>query len=312
MSAFTSLAANLSTNLSRAVCSYLPQNIHAQKALEMQTQINDLKQALNDKTSSTFQSKIEESKRGLAAEKEVCQNGLNVLNGAFYKDPSSWLNRKWKAAAEAVNAAIGSPMKKRADLTKVSLLLDAAPASQAVSDAKSAIESFLRLEKQRDGHQKRLLEIISIEKADSLTTTPSLKSQLHTLQARQKELCGTHYQDPNSVLHKSWKSYKEAVARGKFNAEFLLHDHKVLELEQKTNAAQIIALQKQIATAAAPVKKRIQKIAEKEIRSQVKDLKAKRATEVSLAGVDWTKTAQIAASVVPTPFLSKEPLKVKG
>jgi hypothetical protein len=299
----------LLNNTAKSLCARLPQNV-TQQALQTQAQIDALKLALTDKTSSTFQNKMEESKSKLAAEKESCQNALNVLNGAFYKDPSSWLNRRWKAATEAVNAALGFSMKRRTDLAKATSLLDAAVPSEAVSKAKAEIQSFLILEKQRDAHQTRLLEIISIEKGAS-SSAPSLESQLKTLQTRQKELCGNRYQDPNSLLHKSWKVYKEALAKGRSNAESLLQGHKVLEREQKTNVAQIIALQKQIKIAATPIEKGIQKVTEEEIRVQIKDLTTKKATEDSRAGVDWAKTVQIASTLIPTPFLRKEPLKIK-
>lgn len=257
--------------ISQKICSSLPQNEHVQKI----SAIEDQKKKL--RTDKIFQKTMVEIQGKLQTEKEQCINALTVLNGSFFQDPSSWLKRRWDTVVKTVNVALNLKIQHQRELQTVLTQLDSLPfSSQEIEEAKSAINTYVRFEKQRDTQQKRLLEIICIESSGNSGVQESLKTELEALKARQKQLCGNYYKDPQGLLHQAWNASRKNLT----DKNVLNYD--LLERERKAGAAKISALQKQIDASSSLPGKSIEDLTNEEIQLQLKTLEEAQAKETAL------------------------------
>jgi Rad3-related DNA helicase len=194
--------------------------------------------------------------------------------------------------------ALGTSIQNRSELEPISLELQ----DTNFIKAKSAIQIYKALEKKRDSAEETIRNILSTEKTNSAITDidHSLAEQEETLLARQNALCGNYYQDPGSLLYQKWKEYQTAVIASDSNADSLLQEYTALEEERKSLDAKINLLKEQRSIPAAAAERNIETLTLSSIQEQIQALNETKATEASLAGVDWKKTASAAASLALT------------
>lgn len=274
---------SLISGFANKLYSQFPQNEHTANSARIEAQVQGLTAALTDSTSKIFKSKINETKNELNLEKESCLNSLIRLNGEFFQDPKSSLKKAWDRVVTNVQEALQLKIEFRHELENVTKALESKPKDEIVEKAQDAVGIYTSLEKKRDNIEVRLNEIIATEKTDAIAPPSE-----DTLRARQKELCGNYYQDPNCLLDKAWKAYQNALTQNDTSAPDLLKQYNLLENERKNNA---MILQRLNSIAPAPAERSIEALTISSIQAQVNVLKQEGINEAALSGIDWKKTA---------------------
>ncbi len=281
--------------LGKTACTLLPQNESALRVAEIEDEISELTQALNDPANVKFQKILVERQKQINAERQHCEKRLVHLNGNFYQDPESSLKQNWDNAVEKSERATGSQLQFREQLEPVFTELKNSPNKDEknVISATLAIDKYSRLEKKRNQIEKRLKEIVAIEKSGPLGAAfqASLIKEKSDLQQRQKELCGSYYSDHNGLLHKAWHTSQQAAIQGNPDAPSLLEKFNQLETERRRNDARLYTLDQYISVMASPDRS-VEALTKCAIAENVKVLESEKADEEPLAGIDWYGTAK--------------------
>lgn len=204
-----------------------------------QNDVTDIQNLIKDITSKIFQKELTETTRGLEVKKKECEETLKTLNGLFYQDQKSLLKQAWDKMVNFVNITLGITIGTRNELDNI---------KRDLRDSKGAVDLYLKLETLRDSIQTRLLQIVA-----ALKTKPTAAlfektrtEQVEQLQARQKELCGNYYEDPQSLLDQAWRIYQSAIQANDSNAGQLFNTFNRLDVERRSNDAKLFSLEQQI------------------------------------------------------------------
>jgi len=279
--------ASFISSFANKIYSQFPQNEHAAKVTEIDSELQGLTAALTDTTSDIFKNKIVKTKKELNSDKETCLSALTRLNGEFFQDPRSTLKKAWDNVVISIKEALELKIEFRNELEAVTTQLKSRTSNETTQKAEVAIDSYTRLEKKRDSVETRLNEIISVEKTD-LVAPPSEDA----LRQRQKELCGNYYQDPSSLLDKAWKKYQKALTDSHANAPELLNTYNLLENERKHTEILLKRL-----GSIAPATRGLEVLTIHSINEEIASLKKEKTNEEALTGIDWKKTAIAATKV---------------
>ncbi len=286
--------------LGKTAYQLLPQNESAQRVAEIEDEISELTQALNNPANAMFKEVLIERQAQLIFERQHCEKRLVHLNGHFYQDPESALKQTWDNAVKKSEAALGSQLQSREQLAPASKDLENSPnhGEKEVISATIAINKYTRLEQKRNQIEKRLKEIVATEKSGPLGAAfqASLLEEKNHLLQRQKELCGSHYQDPNGLLHKAWNASQQAAKLSKADAPALLETYNKLETERKHNDARLYTLDQYISVMAS-LDRSIGALTKGAIAERLKVLESEKADEEPDAGIDWYGTAKAAGEV---------------
>ncbi len=273
--------------------SLLPQNAQIQRKFEIESQVEKLQTALQNKSGDAFKKIISEVSNkiceGLELEKQKCMDSLARLNGNFFQDPNSGLKKAWDTIVKEMKT-MGIEIEKRDQLDTWEEKLKEMGGNRAPV-ALLAIKKYKALETKRDAMATWLETIISTEKTNSKTLQITLESSKQNLEERQKVLCGNYYQDPKGKLDIAWKAYTTGLSSGDNSATDCLEKFNNLDNERKKNEAKLFEIKKQIAIAADPTRT-IEALAEAGIEEEIKELEEAKNKESS----DWKSIARKACT----------------
>jgi hypothetical protein len=239
----------------KTITSYFSQNTQTQRKLEIESEINKLKTALNNRSGDAFKRVISEAgeqfQKDLNAEKTRCLQSLARLNGEFFQDPNSLLKKAWDAIVKLLQL-VGINIKNRNELEEYETKLRKSSGNRAPL-ALAAIEKYKKLEAKRDSMATLLDTIVSTEKTISKDFQTQLESKKKDLEKHKKALCGSYYQDPNGELDMAWKAYTAELSAGNSSASsMLLEQFHRLDDRRKSYEAQLCEIEKHIRVAIDP------------------------------------------------------------
>jgi hypothetical protein len=286
------------TAIKNYTASWLPQNEHTTKATELTQEIQFLEQSLNDKTGPVFKTKVSETIDLIQTEKEKCIKDLVRMNGDYYQDPKSSLKRTWDTLVDKVGIALGVRTETLEQLGEISDQLNSGSPTEEKEAAKSAIETYLFIEKKRNDRQAQLNLIISTEKTTEPLTDDTLTQQKTSLQQRLRELCGDYYGDPNGKLDQAWKEYQTAVDQGfpTDSTKNFLDAYNGLEKEKRQTEAKLFETEQRLLLPISS-ERSFEALTTASIQAQIDTLTADQSSESDLSGVDWGRLASSAAKV---------------
>lgn len=290
--------------LTKKLSSVLPRNSHARKVNELEDRLGFFYKTLIEKTSESFQAFVSETIACLLKAKEQCLARLRALNGEFFQDPQSLLKKAWDSIVSLIDLILGKKIETRDQLKQVTATLkgQAELKGEEIKPALAAIKEYTALEKERNSCIEQLKNIASTEKMgpSGLSLAGALFKEKETLVQRQKELCGCYYEDPAGLLAQAWREYKNAADAGRSEAIIHLENYNNLEKERNAINAKLFILDQQI-SAPLMTDRSIEALTTASIEEKMESLEKLKAEEAGLSGVDWKKTAKIAAALA---FLS--------
>ncbi|MBS0604656.1 MAG: hypothetical protein JSS60_06435 [Verrucomicrobia bacterium] len=283
------MATYLST-LGQKLYSILPQNEHTRQLSKIEQEQTLLRTALTTKSGETFQKTITQTSDALQAERQKCSTALERMNGSFYQDPKSLLKKAWDRIVEHVKNALSIDVTERGQLDGLSSHLDSLASTPEREQAKSAIKNYISTEQKRDRIQAQMTQIVSSQKTGPKATelNTSLLTERKTLENRQKELCGSYFQDPDSLLDKAWKSCERDPA--------LLDAYQQLDSERKSIETRLISINHQLSIPASS-DRTIEVLSLESMTAQLQALEETKSKATNLAGIDWKQTAYNAAKL---------------
>lgn len=233
--------------------------------------IQQLENALLNPTGQDFQKLKEQTAQLLKEEKQKCLNDLAKLNGSFYEDPLSQLKQAWDTLVSTILSLFRIEIKTRGDIDNLRL-----------NNTAYTVQKYLKLETTRDGIEKRIKEIISIEKASNgadSVENPLLEEKNRLIQ-RKEELCGNNN---NGLLDTAWKNYKNATTD---TSSTLFTTYRHLDEERRVIDAKLFACNEQIALEASQ-SETIESLTITSIKEEIKSLKEQE--KITNIGIEMIK-----------------------
>jgi hypothetical protein len=321
------------TSIVGYLCSPL-QNEHTKRAAELNTKIESLEKCLKERKGNVFTQKVSETRDSIQfrkhehiididphltpvlekaenkvtnaiawmqIKKEECIKDLSSLNGDYYQDPNSRLKQKWDQVVETAQTALGTKIGKLDQLEEIYPQLQSGTSNQKIA-AKTAIDSYRALEKQRDEQQSQLNRIVSLEKTVENYDNNLLDQKRIKLQEKHKELCGDYYGDPKGQLDQAWRRYQTAVLHGS-TENYSLERYNQLETNRKQIEAQLFNILQQ-SSLPVPDPHVYEELTEILINSQISILIAQQKSELNQSGMSLKKCAVTTAMLALTAFAS--------